>query len=131
MAGPSKRRARAEKKQPSSSGDSSGASHDPTEQSTPKSIPRLDGNRDPVASRIPVDYSKATDLKNISEALGLGGWYAARGVSTNTFLLFRSYAAPYSLVIQTLCNLLWFCPSAVPIPRLRLRLEYMKSSSRP
>jgi len=89
MAGPRKRRADVEKKPASSSGDSSSASRDPTQRSIPKSIPRLDGNRDPGTARVPVEYSKPTDLKNISEALGLGGWYTARGVSSTAFLLFR------------------------------------------
>jgi hypothetical protein len=89
MGRPAKRRAHTEQQAASSSGDSSSASRDPTQRSEPKSIPRLDGNRDPVAGRIPIDYSKPTDLKNISEALGLGGWYAARGVSANSLLLFR------------------------------------------
>jgi eukaryotic translation initiation factor 2C len=95
MGGPGKRRAQAEKQQNSSSGDSSSPSRDPTQRSTPKSIPRLDGNKDPVAGRIPIEYSKPTDLKNISEALGLGGWYAARGVSANDFLLFRPHAVSF------------------------------------
>jgi hypothetical protein len=77
MGAPAKKRAQAEKvsagspSQPSSDG------------STPKSIPRLDGNRDPgiLAGRAPVDYSRPNDLKNISDFLGLAGWYAARGVS--------------------------------------------------
>lgn len=55
-----------------------------------QSIPGLDGARDPVPfPRIPIEYSKVTDLKNISEALGIAGWYAARGVSTNDFTPFR------------------------------------------
>jgi eukaryotic translation initiation factor 2C len=83
MAGPPiKRRAQAEKKSNGSSTGSSSESRDPTQHSVPKSIPRLDGNRDPTLSGV-LDYAKPTDLKNISEFLGLGGWYAARGVSTN------------------------------------------------
>ncbi|KAF1950228.1 eukaryotic translation initiation factor 2C 2 [Byssothecium circinans] len=79
MAG-AKRRAAAEKKQgTSSSGDSSSNSRNPTTNSQEKAIPRLDGNRDPTAALPPVEYSKPTDLKNISEFLGLGGWYVARG----------------------------------------------------
>jgi hypothetical protein len=89
MGGPAKRRAHTEQQAASSSGGSSSASRDPTQRSEPKSIPRLDGNRDPGAGRIPTEYSKPTDLKNISEALGLGGWYAARGVSANSLLLSR------------------------------------------
>jgi eukaryotic translation initiation factor 2C len=45
MAGPSKRRAQAEKKPEGSSNGSSSASRDPTQRSEPKSIPRFDGNR--------------------------------------------------------------------------------------
>ena len=95
MAGPAKNRARNEKPPASSSGDSSSASRDPTQRSIPKSIPRLDGNRDPAATRIPTEYSKPTDLKNISEALGLGGWYAARGVSTTSFIPLYAASFPY------------------------------------
>ncbi|KAK7193057.1 hypothetical protein DPSP01_007599 [Paraphaeosphaeria sporulosa] len=86
MGGPSKRRAKAEKKGTSSSGNSSGRSRDATERSNPKSIPRLDGNRDPHPtgpglSRNPViEYSRPQDLKNISEALGYAGWCVARGL---------------------------------------------------
>ncbi|KAF1946406.1 Piwi-domain-containing protein [Clathrospora elynae] len=81
MAGPAKKRAQAEKKHSGSSNGSSSESRDPTQRSTPKSIPHLDGNRDPSISRIPIDYSVPTDLKNISDFLGLGGWYAARGLA--------------------------------------------------
>jgi eukaryotic translation initiation factor 2C len=84
MAGPSKQRARVEKQPEGSSNGSSSASRDPTQRSEPKSIPRLDGNRDPIEHC--VDKMRVTDLKNISEFLGLEGWYAARGVSTNTLL---------------------------------------------
>jgi eukaryotic translation initiation factor 2C len=84
MAGPAKKRAVAEKQSNGSSNSSSSDSRDPTQRSE-KSIPRLDGNRDP---NIPcaADYSDPRDLKNISDFLGLGGWYTARGVSTNTLL---------------------------------------------
>ena len=81
MAGPAKKRAEAEKQPSGSSGGSSG-SRDPTQRSMTKSIPRLDGNRDPSTLR-PIDYAQAKDLKNLSEFLGMAGWYAARGVSTN------------------------------------------------
>jgi eukaryotic translation initiation factor 2C len=89
MAGPGKRRAESEKKGSSSSGNSSGRSRDATERSAPKSIPRLDGNRDPVGPdtlKYAIDHSRPQDLKNISEALGYAGWCIARGVSTNAFL---------------------------------------------
>lgn len=88
MAGPNnaKKRAQADKKSSGngngSSNGSSSASRDPTQRSEPKSIPRLDGNRDPTLNGV-LDYTKPTDLKNISDFLGTAGWYAARGVSTN------------------------------------------------
>ncbi|KAF2871011.1 eukaryotic translation initiation factor 2C 2 [Massariosphaeria phaeospora] len=89
MAGASKRRAQAEKQAAASSAsqDSSSAAQD-TQRSTPKSIPRLDGNKDPMPGPVkvanknraaPVDYFKPNDLKNISDFLGLAGWYTARG----------------------------------------------------
>jgi eukaryotic translation initiation factor 2C len=85
MAGPVKKRAIAEKQpQNGSSHGSSSASRDPTQRSAPQSIPRLDGNRDPSLAGV-LDYTRPTDLKNISEFLGLAGWYTARGVSANTF----------------------------------------------
>jgi eukaryotic translation initiation factor 2C len=83
MAGPPKQRASAGKPQGGSNGSSS-ASHDSTQRSEPKSLPRLDGNRDNIETC--VDKMRPTDLKNISEFLGMDGWYAARGVSTNTLL---------------------------------------------
>jgi len=86
MAGPAKKRAQAEKKPEGSSNGSSSASRDPTQRSVPKSIPRLDGNRDPGVGGV-LDYTKPTDLKNISEFLGLAGWYQARGVSANALLV--------------------------------------------
>jgi hypothetical protein len=81
MAGPAKKRAQVEKQSGDSSNGSASHSHDLTQRSAPKSIPRLDGNRDP-AVRKAVDYTTPNDLKNISEFLGMRGWYAARGVST-------------------------------------------------
>ena len=88
MAGPAKKRAQAERQPEGSSNGSSSASRDPTQRSTPKSIPRLDGNRDPAIgdNKGVMEYTKLTDLKNLSEFLGLAGWYQARGVSTNTLL---------------------------------------------
>ena len=83
MAGPAKKRAQAEKQSNGSSNGSSSQSRDPTQRSAPKSIPRLDGNRDPNV-RAPVEYTDPRDLKNISDFLGMAGWYQARGVSTNT-----------------------------------------------
>ncbi|KAF2444106.1 eukaryotic translation initiation factor 2C 2 [Karstenula rhodostoma CBS 690.94] len=84
MGGPPRRRAEAEKKGSSSSGNSSGPSREATERSLTKSIPRLDGNRDPLGastrSEHAVEYSRPQDLKNISEALGYAGWCVARGL---------------------------------------------------
>jgi eukaryotic translation initiation factor 2C len=88
MAGPAKKRAQAEKKSNGSSEEhkssrDSGREETP-QRSTPKSLPRLDGNRDPqtrdlaTLSRNPADYA---NLRNISDALGMAGWYIARGVS--------------------------------------------------
>lgn len=93
MAGPAKKRAQAEKNNSASSEQrSSGGSggRDATPRSTPKSIPRLDGTRERIIpeGKAPADYSKITDLKNISEFLGLAGWYTARGVSPPISLLF-------------------------------------------
>ncbi|KAF2730445.1 Piwi-domain-containing protein [Polyplosphaeria fusca] len=81
MAGPPKNRPNAEKGGTGSSNSQAASGRDGTQRSTPKSIPRLDGNRDPKIpeGRAPADYSKATDLKNISEMLGMHGWYIARG----------------------------------------------------
>ena len=84
MAGPAKKRAQADNKSSGSSKDSSSESRDLTQRSAPKSIPRLDGNRDP-SFRKAIDYTAPNDLKNLSEFLSMGGWYAARGVSTNAF----------------------------------------------
>ena len=84
MGRPAKRNATVEKKPSGSSSGSSSASRDPTQRSAPKSIPRLDGNRDPHVNGV-LDYTRPTDLKNISEFLGIAGWYTARGVSTNAF----------------------------------------------
>lgn len=84
MAGPAKQRAQRERQPQGSSGASSAESRDPTQRSAPKCIPRLDGNRDPTGILPGVlDYTKPTDLKNISDFLGIAGWYTARGVSTN------------------------------------------------
>jgi len=96
MAGPAKKRAQAEKKasgssdtQQSSRG--SAGRRDATQRSSPTSIPRLDGNRDPPEKAFgvpPIDYSQPKDLKNLSDFLGMGGWYVARGVSSNALLFF-------------------------------------------
>ena len=88
MAGAAKKNAQREKKQQqNSSNSSSSESRDPTQQSSPKSIPRLDGNRDPnISTSTAIEHSKANDLKNISEFLGIAGWYTARGVSINVLL---------------------------------------------
>jgi hypothetical protein len=94
MARAVKNRAQAEKQPQGSSDGSSSASRDPTQRSTPKSIPRFDGNRDPSAGVL--EYTRPTDLKSISEFLGLAGWYAARGVSTNALLSQPVYACTFS-----------------------------------
>lgn len=83
MAGPAKVRTASQKQQQQqqtagSSGDSS--SRDPTQ----RSINRFDGNRDPHGHGAGVmDYTRPNDLKNLSEFLGMAGWYTARGVSEN------------------------------------------------
>ncbi|PSN62707.1 Piwi-domain-containing protein [Corynespora cassiicola Philippines] len=83
MAGPTKKRAQAEKKPSGSSHDSGEASNQTSQRSAIKSIPRVDGHRDGAPVKLggpaPVDYSKPNDLKNISEFLGISGWYIARG----------------------------------------------------
>jgi eukaryotic translation initiation factor 2C len=82
MAGPAKKRAQKEKhqQQAGSSKDSSSASRDPTQ----RSINKFDGNKDPTGHGNGVlDYTKPNDLKNLSEFLGISGWYTARGVSAN------------------------------------------------
>lgn len=80
-----------EKELRGSSEGSSSTSRDATQRSAPKSISRLDGNRDPSA-RNAVDYTKPTDLKNLSEFLGIAGWYTARGVSTKSKPSLHMYA---------------------------------------
>lgn len=82
MGGPPKKHVVREK--PYGNSAKSSSSGDATERSSLQSIPRLDGNRDPTVAA--VDYSQPNDLKNISEFLGLAGWYKARGVSFLTFL---------------------------------------------
>jgi len=102
MGGPTpKRRAQAENQGFSSDGSSS-ASRDPTQRSEPKSINKLDGNRDPTAGVL--DYTRPTDLKNISEFLGLAGWYAARGVSTNPPAYARMFPRKHFLTTPLVCH---------------------------
>ena len=84
MAGPAKQRAQKEKQQQQQQAgffnESSSASHDPTQHS----INKPNGNKDPHGHGVGVmDYTKPNDLKNLSEFLGMSGWYTARGVSTN------------------------------------------------
>lgn len=105
MAGAAKRRAaraQFDKNKGSSSSGSSGNPSDGTGRSLPKSITRLDGNRDPTTvtnkGRNAIDYSRPQDLKNISEALGFAGWCVARGVSTNAL----SIIGPRTLCILSL-----------------------------
>lgn len=89
MAGPAKKRVQAESQ-------ATGSSENQSANSGRQSIPRNDGGRDrPEASSgqrriVPVgqaaiERSDPRDLKNISEFLGLVGWYAARGVSDFSF----------------------------------------------
>lgn len=92
MAGPAKKRAQGEKQAPGAvSSDTQPSSGD---RSTPKSIPRMDGNRDPgiPEGKAPMEYSNEKDLKNIGSALGLAGWCVANGVSAEYFVL--SYRNP-------------------------------------
>jgi eukaryotic translation initiation factor 2C len=108
MAGPKKPQSQKEKP---SSGSSTESSQNPTNRSTARSIPRLDGNRDPnLEFRRPgesaIDYTKPNDLKNISEFLGLGGWYTARGVSVPSSLpqrpkTFNSYGKETTVMLNT------------------------------
>lgn len=98
MGGPPKKRAQAEKKSSSSSDtQQSSGNRNATQRSTPKSIPRLDGNRDPAGGqgRAPIEYSKPTSMKNISEFLGMAGWAVVHGVSTHLFPMFCAcYVSP-------------------------------------
>lgn len=90
MAGPAKQRAKKERdqkrqqqQQTDSSNDSSSASRDPTQ----RSINKFDGNKDPLGhGSCAVDHSRPNDMKNLSEFLGISGWYTARGVSANALL---------------------------------------------
>jgi hypothetical protein len=125
MAGPpnpAKKRAEAAKKSNGSSNGSSSASQDPTQRSSPKSIPRLDGNRDPTLGGV-LDYTRPTDLKNISDFLGLAGWYTARGVSTNTLPSLFTYAQhnlfyKHLIVPCLLCKPLSACSTDLASPRV-------------
>lgn len=83
MGGPPKKHAEREK--PYGNASKSSSSGGATERSTLRSVPRLDGTREGEVAA--VDYSQPNDLKNISEFLGIGGWYKARGVSSLTFFL--------------------------------------------
>lgn len=84
MAGPAKQRVQKEKQQQEQqagfSNESSSTSCDPA----PHSADKPNGNKDPNGHGVGVmDYTKPNDLKNLSEFLGMSGWYTARGVSTN------------------------------------------------
>lgn len=71
-------------KREAQNGSSSGGSS--SGRSAPASIPRLDGNRDPAVTResgTAMGNCNEKDVKNVSEYLGLTGWYKARGVSIN------------------------------------------------
>jgi len=118
MAGPAKKRAQAEKKSNDSSEEhkssrNSGREETP-QRSTPKSLPRFDGNRDPqtrdlaTLSQNSADYA---NLKNISDALGMAGWYIARGVSYYGRTLVK---ALNQISPRLLCICL--CPYPLPLP---------------
>ncbi|KAF2018363.1 eukaryotic translation initiation factor 2C 2, partial [Aaosphaeria arxii CBS 175.79] len=77
MAGPGKKRA-GQEKAASSSTDTQQSSRDTAQQGTAKPIAAYDGHGDSSAL-VPINYSNERDLKNISEFLGMAGWYAARG----------------------------------------------------
>lgn len=92
MAGPAKKRAAREKTHGSSEERSSGDSgqHESTQRSSPQSLLRFDGNRDPEEETI--SYSNRAPMTrdpNASEViadprrldLGMLGWATARGVS--------------------------------------------------
>lgn len=83
MAGPAKQRSQHQKQkqqQTARSVDNSSSSRDPTQ----RSINKFDGNKDPHGHGQGVlDYTRPNDLKNLSEFLGMSGWYTARGVSSN------------------------------------------------
>ncbi|UPX19247.1 Protein argonaute [Ascochyta rabiei] len=110
MAGPAKSRAQKEKQQQKqqqqqtrSSNDSSSASRDPTQ----RSINKLDGNKDPQGHGQGVlDYTKPNDLKNLSEFLGISGWYTARGHSVPAALPqrpknFNTYGKETTIMLNT------------------------------
>lgn len=86
MAGPAKNRGLAQKAQQQQAARSSNNSSSSRDQPTQRSINKFDGNKDPQghgADSRPEDRWRSQDLKNLSEFLGIGGWAAARGVSTN------------------------------------------------
>ncbi|EMD96783.1 hypothetical protein COCC4DRAFT_142403 [Bipolaris maydis ATCC 48331] len=104
MAGPVKKRAEVEKKSSDSSNDSASQSRDLTQRSS-RSIPRLDGNRDPSDRKV-IDYTVPNDLKNLSEFLGMRGWYAARGVNVGSDLparpeTFNQNGKPVNITLNT------------------------------
>jgi len=90
MAGPAKNRTQQQKQQQQQAARSSDNSSSSRHQPTQRSINKFDGNKDPIghgASLKPIDYTRPNDLKNLSEFLGMAGWAAARGVSTNAPIL--------------------------------------------
>ncbi|KAJ4987318.1 eukaryotic translation initiation factor 2c [Stagonosporopsis vannaccii] len=107
MAGPPKRRTQSQKKQQQQqaarSADNSTASRDPTQ----RSINKFDGNKDPHGHGKGVeDYTRPNDLKNISEFLGLAGWYTARGLSIPSSLPqrpknFNTYGKETTIMLNT------------------------------
>jgi hypothetical protein len=129
MAGPAKKRAQAEKKS-SGSSDAQSSSNDRTQRSSPKAIAPLDGNMDPdapravthMAGRVPADYTNAKDLKNISDFLGMAGWYTARGVSrlpspSTLVPILADHACrrPCKRLDALLSHIIAHCPSTLPI----------------
>lgn len=113
MAGPAKKRGQKEKQTQQQAGSSqdSSASRDPTQ----RSINKLDGNKDPQGHGAGVmEYTKEGDLKNLSEFLGISGWYTARGVSANTLLPKPMYACIANVCMScTIHTLVHLTPSSV------------------
>ncbi|KAL5121167.1 Protein argonaute [Pleosporales sp. CAS-2024a] len=92
-------------KQPQGSSDGSSASRDPTQRSVPKSINKLDGNRDPSTMGV-LGHTRPTDLKNMSDFLGHTGWYTARGMDIPNSLpqrpkKFCSFGREVSITLNT------------------------------
>ncbi|KAH7138259.1 Piwi domain-containing protein [Dendryphion nanum] len=90
MAKAGKKRVQSDGKGSASSDTMSSVRDGTVSSASPKSIPRFDGSRDPIhpldiaEDLCPMDYSDLKSLKNISEFLGLNGWYVARGLTPPT-----------------------------------------------